>query len=216
MKKHLLALVLVTFSFVAAIAQRTITGTVSDEQGEPLIGASILVKGTTTGAVTDLDGTYSISVPAGQATLVFSYTGYVTKEVVTSASNVIDVTLAESAEQLSEVLVTAIGIQRDKKAMGYAVTNLASEDLLQKSEVDPVRAVAGKVPGVSIAGAGGGPGQSTKINIRGFSSLTGNTQPLFVVDGIPFDNSTNQTRGSGSGNQTSSRGFDMDPNNMSP
>lgn len=214
MKKHLLAFVLVMFSIAAAVAQRTITGTVSDEKGEPLIGASVLVKSTSTGAVTDLDGTYSINVPAGSATLVFSYTGYVTKEVVTTASNVIDVVLEESAEQLSEVLVTAIGIQRDKKAMGYAVTNLASEDLLQKSEVDPVRAVAGKVPGVTIAGAGGGPGQSTKINIRGFSSLTGNTQPLFVVDGIPFDNSTNATRGASSGAQTSSRGFDLDPNNI--
>ncbi|MBP9873730.1 MAG: SusC/RagA family TonB-linked outer membrane protein [Haliscomenobacter sp.] len=214
MKKHLLASVLVMFSFVAAMAQRTITGTVSDEAGEPLIGASILVKGTSTGAVTDLDGTYSINVPAGEVTLIFSYTGYITKEVITSASNVIDMTLEESAEQLSEVLVTAIGIERSTKAMGYAVTNLAGDDLLQKSEVDPVRAVAGKVPGVSISGAGGGPGQSTKINIRGFSSLTGNTQPLFVVDGVPFDNSTNSTRGAASGNQTSSRAFDMDPNNI--
>ncbi|MFZ4559319.1 MAG: SusC/RagA family TonB-linked outer membrane protein [Saprospiraceae bacterium] len=214
MKKHLLALVLVLCSVATVLAQRTITGTVSDEQGEPLIGASILVKGTSTGTVTDLDGKYSINVPAGQSTLVYSYTGYVTKEVVTEASNVIDVSLSESAEQLSEVLVTAIGIQRDKKAMGYAVTNLASEDLLQKSEVDPVRAAAGKIPGVSISGAGGGPGQSTKINIRGFSSLTGNTQPLFVVDGIPFDNSVNSARGSASGNQTSSRGFDLDPNNI--
>ena len=162
MKKHLLASVLVMFSFVAAMAQRTITGTVSDEAGEPLIGASILVKGTSTGAVTDLDGTYSINVPAGEVTLIFSYTGYITKEVITSASNVIDMTLEESAEQLSEVLVTAIGIERSTKAMGYAVTNLAGDDLLQKSEVDPVRAVAGKVPGVSISGAGGGPGRGTK------------------------------------------------------
>ncbi|MBK7475708.1 MAG: SusC/RagA family TonB-linked outer membrane protein [Haliscomenobacter sp.] len=214
MKKHLLASVLVMFSFVAAMAQRTITGTVSDEAGEPLIGASILVKGTSTGAVTDLDGTYSINVPGGEVTLIFSYTGYITKEVITSASNVIDMTLEESAEQLSEVLVTAIGIERSTKAMGYAVTNLAGDDLLQKSEVDPVRAVAGKVPGVSISGAGGGPGQSTKINIRGFSSLTGNTQPLFVVDGVPFDNSTNATRDAASGNQTSSRAFDIDPNNI--
>ena len=125
-----------------------------------------------------------------------------------------DATLEEGAEQLSEVLVTAIGIERNKKAMGYAVTNLSSSDVLQRSEADPLRAVAGKIPGVTITGSGGGPGTSTKINIRGFSSLTGNTQPLFVVDGVPFDNSVNATTGAQSGAQYSNRGFDIDPNNI--
>ena len=173
MKKHLLASVLVMFSFVAAMAQRTITGTVSDEAGEPLIGASILVKGTSTGAVTDLDGTYSINVPAGEVTLVFSYTGYITKEVITSASNVIDMTLEESAEQLSEVLVTAIGIERSTKAMGYAVTNLGGDDLLQKSEVDPVRAVAGKVPGFPFPARVAAPASRPRSTSAGSPPLPG-------------------------------------------
>lgn len=205
---------LVLLAIGVSVAQRTVSGKVTDAQGQTLIGASILVKGTSTGTVTDVDGTYSLLVPEGGSILVFTYTGFSTQEITLGASNVVDLVLSESAEQLSEVLVTAVGIQREKKALGYSVTELGGDALQQKSEVDPVRAVAGKVPGVQIAGAGGGPGQSTKINIRGFSSLTGNTQPLFVVDGIPFDNSTNATRDAASGNQTSSRGYDIDPNNV--
>lgn len=205
---------LVLFAIGATLAQRTVSGKVTDAQGVPLIGASILVKGTSTGTVTDLDGTYSVSVPDGSKTLVFTYTGFSTQEITLGASNVVDLTMQESAEQLSEVLVTAIGIQREKKAMGYSVTELSGDEVNQRSEPDPVRAVAGKVPGVQISGAGGAPGQSTKINIRGFSSLTGNTQPLFVVDGIPFDNSVNETTGAAGGAQYSNRAFDIDPNNV--
>ena len=214
MKRLSLVLVMVVGAVLSALAQRTIQGTVTDDKGEALIGASVLVKGTSTGTVTDVDGSFGLSVPDGGTTLVVSYTGYSTQEVELGASNVVDIVLAEAAEQLSEVLVTAIGIQRDKKALGYAVTNLGGDEVLQRSEPDPLRAISGKVPGVQIAGSGGAPGQSTKINIRGFSSLTGNTQPLFVVDGIPFDNSVNATRGAASGNQYSNRGFDLDPNNI--
>lgn len=214
MKKLLLALSLVVFAVVGAMAQRTISGKVTDKNGQPLIGASVLVKGTTTGTVSDIDGSYSLAVPANGSILVFSYTGYNSQEVTLGTSNAVDISLEENAQQLNEVLVTSIGIKRDKKALGYAVTNLTNEDITQRSEVDPVRAVAGKIPGVQITGGGGAPGQSTKINIRGFSSLTGNTQPLFVVDGVPFDNSVNATTGAGGGTQYSSRAFDLDPNNI--
>lgn len=214
MKKLSLVLMLVVGAIAFAVAQRNITGMVTDEKGEPLIGASILVKGTTAGTVTDIDGKYSVSVPAGSSILLVSYTGFTTQEVTLGVSNVVDVKLAESAEQLAEVVVTAIGIQREKKALGYAVSDLGSDDLAQRSEPDPVRAIAGKTPGVLVQGSGGLPGQSTKINIRGNSSLTGNTQPLFVVDGIPFDNSVNATTGATGGAQYSNRAFDLDPNNI--
>ena len=213
MKKLSLVLTLVCFAFGFAMAQRTVSGTVTDEKGEALIGASILAKGTSTGTVTDVDGKYSLSVPAGSNVLIISYTGFSEQEVTLGASNIVDVTMKEGV-QIDEVLVTAVGIQREKKALGYSVTDLAGDELAQRSEPDPVRAVAGKVPGVQITGAGGAPGQSTKINIRGNSSLTGNTQPLFVVDGIPFDNSVNATTGSTGGSQYSSRSFDIDPNNI--
>lgn len=213
MKKLSLVLTLVCFAFGFAMAQRTVSGTVVDEKGEALIGASILAKGTSTGTVTDVDGKYSLLVPAGSNVLIVSYTGFSEQEVTLGASNLVDVTMKEGV-QIDEVLVTAVGIQREKKALGYSVTDLAGDELAQRSEPDPVRAVAGKVPGVQITGAGGAPGQSTKINIRGNSSLTGNTQPLFVVDGIPFDNSVNATTGSTGGSQYSSRSFDIDPNNI--
>lgn len=209
MKKLSLVLTLVFFAFGFAMAQRAITGMVTDQKGEPMVGASVLVKGTTAGTVTDIDGKYSLSVPAGATTLVFSFVGYQTQEVTLGTSNAVDVSLGEST--LQEVVVTAIGIQRDKKALGYSAVDLKSEDLVQRSETDPLRALSGKVAGVNILGGGGAPGQSTKINIRGVSSFTGNTQPLFVVDGIPFDNSVNS---SGQGSQFSNRAFDIDPNNI--
>ncbi len=209
MKKLSLVLTLVFFAFGFAMAQRAITGTVTDQKGEPMVGASILVKGTTAGTVTDVDGKYSFSVPDGASTLVFSFVGYTSQEVTLGASNVIDISLSEST--LQEVVITAIGIQREKKSLGYSATDLKSDELMQRSESDPIRAIAGKVAGVNIIGGGGAPGQSTRINIRGVSSFTGNTQPLFVVDGIPFDNSVNS---SGQGTQFSNRAFDIDPNNI--
>jgi hypothetical protein len=157
MKKLSLVLMLVFGAIGFAMAQRTISGTVSDEKGEALIGASILVKGTTTGTVTDIDGKYSLSVPAGSNVLVVTYTGFSTKEIPLGASNVVDIALAENAEQLAEVVVTAIGIQREKKALGYAVVDLAGDDISQRSEPDPVRAIAGKTPGVLVQGGGGIP-----------------------------------------------------------
>ncbi len=214
MKKLSLVLMLVLCAVGVALAQRTVSGKVTDAGGEPLIGASILVKGTSTGTVTDVDGTYSLTVPDGGTILVFTYTGFSTQEVTLGASNVVDVTMAEAAEQLSEVLVTAIGIQREKKALGYAASDVSSDQITQRSEPDPVRTLAGKVPGVNIQAGGGAPGQNTKINIRGNSSLTGNTQPLFVVDGIPFDNSINATTNTAGGTQYSNRAFDIDPNNI--
>jgi TonB-linked SusC/RagA family outer membrane protein len=209
MKKLSLILTMVLFVAGFAIAQRTITGTVSDAKGEQMVGASVLVKGTTTGAVTDIDGKFSVVVPANATTLVFSFAGYKSQEVALGSANVVDVNLAEAL--LQELVVTAIGIQREKKALGYSATDLKADELVQRSETDPLRAIAGKVAGVNILGGGGAPGQSTRINIRGVSSFTGNTQPLFVVDGIPFDNSVNS---SGQGSQFSNRAFDIDPNNI--
>ena len=117
MKKLSLVLSLVLFVMGTALAQRTVTGTVTDNTGEALIGASILVKGTTSGTVTDIDGTYSIDVPDGGTTLVFSYTGYSSQEVELTASNVVDIVLEASAEVFDEVVVTGLGIEKEKKAL---------------------------------------------------------------------------------------------------
>ena len=215
MKKHLLVVALVIFGVVGAIAQRTISGTVTDESGEALIGASILVKGTSTGMVTDLDGTYSLNVPEDATTLVFSYTGYETQEVELGASNVVDVVMAESAETLSEVVVTGLGIKKEKKALGYGVSTLATDEIAGRSESDISRVLRGKATGVDIQQTSGMAGTGTNIIIRGYSSITGSNQPLFVVDGVPFNTDANQDRGFTAGGATaSSRFLDLDPNNI--
>jgi TonB-dependent SusC/RagA subfamily outer membrane receptor len=208
-----------SFSWAYAQSQE-VSGTVtSAEDGGPLPGVNVLVKGSTTGTVTDLEGRYRLNVPT-DAVLSFSFIGFLMQEVPVNNRSEINITLESDAKQLTEVVVTAVGIEREKKALGYSVASVGSEQIAQVSEPDPLRAVQGKLPGVNITGAGGAPGQSTKINIRGNSSLTGNTQPLFVVDGIPFDNSTNAFNPVGSENNIvnnsafSNRAFDLDPNNI--
>jgi TonB-linked SusC/RagA family outer membrane protein len=215
MKKHLLVVTLVVFGIVGAIAQRTISGTVTDVSGEPLIGASILVKGTSTGMVTDLDGTYSLNVPEGATTLVFSYTGYTSKEIELGASDIVNVTLEESAETLSEVVVTGLGIKKEKKALGYGVSTLKTDQIEGRQEADVARILRGKATGVDIQQTSGMAGTGTNVIIRGFSSITGDNQPLFVIDGVPFNTSTNSDQSFAAGGATaSSRFLDLDPNNI--
>ncbi len=215
MKKLSLVLALVLFALGAASAQRTISGTVTDSKKEPLIGASILVKGTVTGTVTDFDGKYSLTVPAGSNTLVISYTGFLTKEVELGASNTLDITMEESAEQLAEVVVTSLGIKKEKRALGYGVTTVTEELIAKRPEADVSRILQGKVPGVNITSTSGVSGTGTNIVIRGYSSITGSNQPLFVVDGVPFNSSTNSQSSFAAGGVTaSSRMLDLDPNNI--
>ena len=146
MKKLSLVLVLALFGVVSLIAQRTVTGTVSDDNGEALIGVTILAKGTSTGTVSDIDGTYSLKVPDGVTALLFSYTGFGSEEIALGASNVIDLNMAEAAEQLSEVVVTGLGIRKEKKALGYGVTTLDQSQLELRPEADVARVLRGKVP----------------------------------------------------------------------
>ncbi|WP_439480955.1 SusC/RagA family TonB-linked outer membrane protein [Algoriphagus formosus] len=219
MRKALLfvvALFTMTLSYEVSAQQRVITGQViSDEDGLGLPGATVLVKGTTVGTTTDLDGNYSISVPDGGTVLIFSFVGLETKEEVIGNRSVINVTLTTDAEQLSEVVVTAIGIEREKKALGYAVTSVGNEQLENRPEQDVARVLQGKVPGVNITSTNGMSGSGTNMVIRGYSSATGSNQPLFVVDGVPFNTSTNaQNEFTTGGATTSSRFLDIDPNNI--
>lgn len=215
MKRLSLVLSLVLFCVGFMMAQRTVTGTITDDSGEPLIGASILVKGTSTGTVTDVDGTYSLSVPDGSTTLVVTYTGFSTQEVEIGASNVMDLSLAEDVAQLNEVVVTGLGIKKEKKALGYGVSTISTDLVENRSEADVGRILRGKAAGVDITQTSGLAGTGTNIIIRGYSSITGSNQPLFVVDGVPFNTDTNTDRGFVSGGATaSSRFLDLDPNNI--
>nr|WP_321330967.1 SusC/RagA family TonB-linked outer membrane protein [uncultured Bacteroides sp.] len=170
---------------------KKIAGTVVDSKGEPIIGASILVKGTSNGTITDVDGQFSLNALSG-ATLVVSYVGYTKKEVAVKTSAVYEIVLTEDAQALSEVVVTAMGIKKEKKALGYAVSDINSEELLKNKQTNVVNSLAGKIPGVNITQAGGAAGAGSNIVIRGGNSASESrdNQPLFVVDGIIYDNST--------------------------
>lgn len=206
---------LVALSVQFMFAQETITGKVSDKDGGlPL--ANIVVKGTKRSAQTDMDGKYAIKASVGEE-LVFSYLGMSDTSVKVGALKVINVTLKENSdgEKLNEVVVTGQGIKKEKKALGYAVTTIKAEEFASKPSTDVVRALTGKAPGVNIQQTSGLSGSGTNIIIRGYSSITGSNQPLFVIDGIPFNSSTNSDGNFVEGaTNASSRFLDLDPNNI--
>ncbi|AXP79599.1 Colicin I receptor precursor [Mariniflexile rhizosphaerae] len=176
--------------------EKTVSGTISDASGLPLPGATVLVKGTTTGTSSDFDGNYSIKANQG-ATLVFSFVGYTTKEVNVGASNTINVTLSEDAQALEEVVVTAFGSDRNAKQVVYANQTVKSEDLLSTPTKNALEGLRGKTAGVRLSTASGSVGASTRIVLRGEGSLTGNNNALIVIDGVAIDN-TSTSGGAGS------------------
>ena len=185
MKRLLLVCGLFLFVVGIAAAQRTVTGTVIDEDGESLIGVTILVEGTTTGTVTDIDGNYSIQLPANAETLTFSYTGYASQSVLVGNRSVVDVTLEVSALLIDEVIVTAFGVT-PKEAFSGSADVLTAEDLQSRTVTSPIAALEGRATGVQFTSASGGPGSSPDIFIRGIGTLNGSARPLYVVDGIQY------------------------------
>ena len=205
---------LVVFLLTAqmSFAQKTVTGVVSDSDGLPLPGATVLVQGTTTGVTTDFDGNFSINVAEGQ-TLEFSFVGYETAAVAVGAGNVINVTLSLGT-QLEEVIVTSLGITREKRALGYAVSEVDNTQIENRASGDVARVLSGKASGVQVTNQGGISGSGTSVVIRGLSTFSSSNQPLFVVDGVPFQSDTNAMGSFTSGNNGSSRFLDLDPNNI--
>ena len=190
MKKILLISISLLLSMGVALAQRVVSGKVTSDDGSGGIpGVNIVLEGTTNGTTTDFDGNFRLDVPEQGGTLTFSTIGMKSQNVEIGSRSVIDLVMSEDVEVLGEVVVTALGVEREKKALGYSVSSLDASQITKRSEPDAIRSLTGKIAGVNVQGGGGAPGQSTKINIRGYSSMTGNTQPLFVVDGVPFDNS---------------------------
>jgi len=187
MKRLLITLFWVLAVVGVSVAQRTVSGTVSGDDGENLIGATISVKGTSSGTRTDVNGRYSVQVPAGSNTLVISYTGYSTQEVTLGASDVVDVELAAGL-QLEETVVTALGITRSEKALGYSLQAINAEELTRARTTNVVSALSGKIAGAQITSSSN-LGGSSRIILRGARAIQGNNQPLFVVDGVPIDNS---------------------------
>ena len=187
MRKLLLFVMAILLYMGNLMAQRTITGKVTDEKGNPLPNASVIVKGTTTGTVTKEDGTYSLSLPAGAKSLIISTVDMDPVEKQIGDGDVFDVVLRPQDRIMSEVVVTAFGIRKSKKELGYGVTQLNNAELTQGHTTNITNALAAKVPGVRVSGSGGS-FTGSGILIRGYTTFTGSNQPLFVVDGIPIDN----------------------------
>ncbi len=207
MKKTLL-LVCFLLSVGLAYAQTKVVGTVTEQDGKtPMPFVTVSVKGQSTGVVaTDVKGKYTINVGTSAKTLVFSFMGMKTEEVPINGRSIIDVSLISSSEDLDAAVVTAYGIKRDRKAINYSVQELKGDDLLKSKESNIVNSMAGRIAGVNITRSSGEVGASSQIVIRGGQSLTGNNQPLFIVDGIPIDNTA--MNGSNLAGISSSRNMD--------
>ncbi|SDE61344.1 TonB-linked outer membrane protein, SusC/RagA family [Pricia antarctica] len=191
---------------------QTITGNVTDASDAPLPGVTIVIGGTTNGTTTDFDGNYSIVANSGDV-LQFSYIGMQSKEVTVGSSNLINVILQEDSEQLDEVIVTAFGISQEKKSLGYAAQNIDADAITKTKQTNLVSALQGQVAGVQITNSGGAPGQSSRIIIRGINSLdpSADNQPLFVVDGVPIDNSTIESGNNDTPRGLTNRAADINP-----
>lgn len=218
MKKLLTIICILCIGGSSMLAQSIqVSGTITGaDDGQPLPGVSVAVQGTTVGTMTNVNGKYSLEVPAN-ATLIFSFVGMATQEIAVGNRQIIDVVMETGSTAINEVVITALGITRIGNSIGFAISDVKSDQIVQKSEPDALRALEGKVPGVNIAATSGAAGSSTRITIRGNSSFFGNNQPLFVVDGVPY---SNETAGSGYEQLTASGGAygnafnTLDPNDI--
>ena len=190
MKKFTMLLVcLLSLGVQQLFAQKSLSGTViSSEDNQPLPGVNVIVKGTTQGTITDFDGNFSLKVPDDAEALVFSFMGMQTKEVPIGSTTTFNVTLDPESIGMEEIVVTAMGITRAEKTLGYAATTVKSDDIVTARSTNVANALSGRVAGVQVNSTSSDPGSVSNIVIRGFSSINGSNQPLYVVDGVPMDN----------------------------
>ena len=212
-----LALVMSGFLAFAQVTSRTITGTITDDEGEPLIGASVLIKGTSIGTVTDFDGNYSLTTDAAAPVLVVSYTGFGTQEVQAGDAVKYDITLDEGIE-ISEVVVTALGVERKKDDDLSSATLISADDIQRSGETGVIQGLAGKTSGVVITRNSGDPGAGAYIQIRGQNTILGDGSPLIILDGVPISNTSVVAGGNGAGNTANvvqqSRLNDLNPDDI--
>ena len=216
MKKRLTMFLAALFLCMGtALAQTKVTGTVlSQEDGQPIIGAAVKVDGTSTGMLTDVNGRFSLTLPQGKNSITISYLGYESKTV--TAKNGMRVFLKSDATALEEVVVTAMGIKRSAKALGYSAASLNGEEIAEVRTNDVMSGLAGKVAGVTINSTSSDPGSSNSVIIRGISSLNGNNQPLYVIDGIPMTNTSMSANSLGTNALDASFDFGNGANAVNP
>jgi TonB-linked SusC/RagA family outer membrane protein len=210
--KGILTLLLAVVVQVTFAQEKTISGTVSDKSGV-LPGVSVVIEGSNKGVETDFDGKYSIEANSGDV-FVFRYLGYETAKITVGASNIINVTLVEGGEVLDEIVITAFGIKKSEKALGYSVQSIKGESMTEARESNITNAISGKIAGVQVTGTSGSVGASSRIVLRGNSSITGNNEPLYVVDGVPISNSSFGNAGSGGGVDLPNGAADINPDDI--
>jgi TonB-dependent SusC/RagA subfamily outer membrane receptor len=193
---------------------RVVSGKVTAlETGIPIPGVNVIVKGSTLGTITDIDGHYKLTIPNSKTIrLVFSFIGLATEEVQVGAKTVIDMVMVAEIKQLSEVVVTALGMESDKAMLGYSIQSISSKDLDHTLESNIVNSINQKAAGVYVYSSAGSPGASASIRIRGNSSITLSNNPLFVVDGVPINN--NEIGNQWGGRDQSNRAIDINPNDV--
>lgn len=216
---YLLTLFLALLVQISFAQERMVSGVVSDNNGLPIPGVNVLVKGTKSGVQTDFDGKYSIKASPSQ-TLIFNFVGMKSQEIV-AASTTINVKMQDTTVELEGVVVTALGIKKEEKKLGYAVSKVSDDEIRKSGDQNVIQSLAGKAAGVQVTGTGGTPGASSKVIIRGMNTITGTTDPLIIVDGVPIDNSTTQTRAGDnpfnadlSGINNSNRALDLNPEDI--
>ncbi len=213
--KLILSVCMVAMAYCAQ-AQFTVSGAVTDASGGPLIGVNIVEKGTLNGTVSDVDGSYSLRVADANVSIVFSYTGYADQEVQVAGQSSINVSLSEDVEVLGEIVVTALGFKEQRDKMSSTYSKIDGDKVLQRGENKIIDGIAGKTSGVRISASSGDPGAGANIQIRGQNTITGSSQPLIIVDGIPFNN--DWLRGDGSeddaGVSQQSRLNDINPDDI--
>ena len=211
----LLACLFVGIGLVTAQTLKVTGVVISEEDGQPVVGASVLVKGTSQGTITDMNGNFTLpNVPSSAKTLQVSYIGMQTQEVAIRPS--VRIVLKSDAKVLDEIVVTAAGIRRAERSLGYAVSKVKAEEALQKAEPDMLRSLEGKIPGVNISAPSGMAGSATRITIRGNSSFLGGNEPLYVVDGVPYSNSeiASSNQATSAGGAYGSALSTLDPNDI--
>ncbi len=213
---RLLTLLLSLSAFVASAQERTVNGTVaSSEDNSSVPGVNVVVKGTTIGTITDLDGKFSIAVPNDESIVVFSYIGMVTQEIVIGTRSSLEVLLHPDVQQLNEIVVVAMGLEKEKRSLNYATQNVDSKVITQSQQPNLANSLQGKVAGLSVRQSSGMPGSSTLMTIRGSTVLSGNNQPLMVIDGMPIESGTvftdDITEERVSSSDASSRSLDINP-----
>ena len=209
-----LCFVLLLFGFNQAVAQSSISGTIKAENGETLIGATILEKGTTNGTVTDIDGKFTLKVGA-DATIQVSYTGYEAQEIAVGNQTIFDIVLSQAAIALDNIVVTALGIKKEEKALGFSVQSIEGKEIATSSEANVLNSLQGKIAGVQIGDGNGVSGGTTRITIRGNNSLVeGKNQPLIIVDGVQIENSIAGAGATSLLNNTNGRDWGSGINNI--